>query len=127
MPGLWIDSVGQGDPSIATVPFCNVPFKLTGNTSKVTAKEYVSLGNRMIQADGEEEIASAQRAFTRYVPEQARHMTIGHVPYVSARVFNAVRGLRHGRPGRGPHRREARYLSRRAPRGQRRRDALDSH
>ena len=85
IPGLWINSVGQCDLSIATVLLGNAPFKVTGNTSNVTASQYVSLADRVIGAASAGEIATAQQALTRYILEQAWHMTIGHVPYVSAR------------------------------------------
>ncbi len=85
IPGLWINSVGQCDLSIATVLLGNAPFKVTQNTSNVTATEYVSLADKVIDASSDREIATAQQALTRYVLEQAWHMTIGHVPYVSAR------------------------------------------
>jgi peptide/nickel transport system substrate-binding protein len=86
IPGLWVNSVGQCDLSIATVLLGNAPFKVTKNTSNVTAPEYVSLANKVIDASSDSEIATAQQALTKYVLEQAWHMTIGHVPYVSART-----------------------------------------
>lgn len=86
IPGLWINSVGQCDLSIATVLLGNAPFKVAGNTSNVTAQEYVSLADKVIRASTDAEIAATQQALTRYILQQAWHMTIGHVPYVSART-----------------------------------------
>lgn len=84
IPGLFVSSVGQVDLSIATVLLGNAPFKIAGNTSAVTASEYKTLANDLIYAASDAKIASATQAITKYILEQAWHLTVGHVPIVSA-------------------------------------------
>jgi peptide/nickel transport system substrate-binding protein len=85
IPGLWVNAVGQVDLSVGTVLLGNAPFKITGNTSAVTAPEYTTLANKLIYASSDSEIAAAEQAVTKYILQQAWHMTVGHVPTVSAR------------------------------------------
>jgi peptide/nickel transport system substrate-binding protein len=84
MPGLWINSVGQVDLAIPAVLLGNAPFKITENTSNVTDAQYIKLANDLIYSSTAAQTASATKALTDYVVDQAWHMTVGHVPLVSA-------------------------------------------
>ena len=84
IPGLFVSSVGQVDLSVGTVLLGNAPFKVSGNTSAVTAPQYKQLADKLIYASSDAEAAKATQAVTQYILEQAWHLTVGHVPTVSA-------------------------------------------
>jgi phosphohistidine phosphatase SixA len=62
----------------------NAPFKIGANTSNVTDPQYAKLGDDLIYATSAAQTASATRALTDYVLDQAWHMTVGHVPTVAS-------------------------------------------
>ena len=84
IPGLWSAPVAQVDLDIASVLLGNAPFKVTGNTSAVTAAEYATLSNNLIYASSPSAVKAATQAITKYILQQAWHLTIGHVPLTSA-------------------------------------------
>lgn len=86
--GLWISNVGQSYLSVGTVLLGNAPLKVTGNTSNVTASEYVDLANKLIYASSDSQIASANRALTTYLLDQAWHITVGRAPAVGVTPSN---------------------------------------
>lgn len=81
--GLWINNVGQSYLSAGTVLLGNAPLKVTGNTSNVTAPEYVELADNLIYASSDAQIASANQALTKYLLDQAWHITVGRAPGVA--------------------------------------------
>lgn len=80
--GLWINNVGQSYLSPGTVLLGNAPLKVTGNTSNVTAAQYKTIANDAIYASSDSEIASANQALTKYLLEQAWHITVAQAPTV---------------------------------------------
>jgi peptide/nickel transport system substrate-binding protein len=80
--GLWINNVGQSYLSAGTVLLGNAPLKVTGNTSNVTAPQYVELADNLIYASSDAQIASANQALTKYILDQAWHITVGRTPTV---------------------------------------------
>jgi peptide/nickel transport system substrate-binding protein len=80
--GLWINDVGQSYLSAGTVLLGNAPLKVTKNTSNVTAPEYAKLADNLIYASSNSELAAANQALTKYILDQAWHITVGSAPTV---------------------------------------------
>jgi peptide/nickel transport system substrate-binding protein len=80
--GLWINDVGQSYLSPGTVLLGNAPLKVTANTSNVTAPQYAELADNLIYASSNSEVAAANLALTKYLLEQAWHITVGSAPTV---------------------------------------------
>lgn len=82
MDGLWINDVGQSYLSPGTVLLGNAPLKAAKNTSNVTAPEYATLADNLIYASSDAEIAAANQSLTKYLLEQAWHITVASAPTV---------------------------------------------
>jgi len=96
VPGLWINEVGLTYLELGTVLLGNAPFKVGKNTSNVTDPEYARLADAVVFARSSGDAANANRALSRYVLDQAWHLTVGHTPVITAAVKNLSGAVNDG-------------------------------
>ena len=96
LPGLWIGEVGLTYLELGTVLLGNAPFKVGKNTSNVTDPTYAKLADAVVFARTAAESAGANQALSRYVLEQAWHLTVGHSPVITAAAKNLAGAVNDG-------------------------------
>lgn len=92
--GLWVGTIDGAGLDIATWLMALNPLKVGTNTSHVTNSYYATLANRLYAASTPQKLAAATSAVTKFVLQEAFHLTVAHGYYTSVAAKN-LDGVAH--------------------------------